>query len=108
MNRAEEIKFLVGDKNFKKRLLKPYDEEICKFLSTLSLELNKIKNLNPLASLKNLLNISKIESNDIDIPYPILVGYLGYPMIQHMEKIELKICENYRSFRSIRTPLLFG
>ena len=55
-----------------------------------SIEINKIKNLNPLASLKNLLNISKIESNDIDIPYPILVGYLGYPMIQHMEKIELK------------------
>jgi len=55
-----------------------------------SVEINDVKNLNPLTSLKNLLNISKIKSNNIDIPYPILVGYLGYPMIQHMEKIDLK------------------
>ena len=69
MNRAEEIKFLVGDKNFKKRLLKPYDEEICKFLSTLSLELNKIKNLNSYPDIKTLSffcrakNIERLKGN---------------------------------------------
>jgi len=28
------------------------------------------------------------------VPYPILVGYLGYPMIQYMEKISLKNNDN--------------
>ena len=46
-------------------------------------------NLNPVESLKNILNLSKVERNPQEVPYPILVGYLGYPMIQHMEKIKL-------------------
>ena len=46
-------------------------------------------NLNPVESLKNILSLSKVERNTKDVPYPILVGYLGYPMIQHMEKISL-------------------
>ena len=46
-------------------------------------------NLNPIESLKNILSMSKVERNPKDVPYPILVGYLGYPMIQHMEKITL-------------------
>tara|TARA_Y100001970_G_C14176241_1_gene827153 strand:- start:148 stop:1638 length:1491 start_codon:yes stop_codon:yes gene_type:complete len=54
------------------------------------IKINEINNFNPLGTLKNLLNISKIKNNDLEIPYPILVGYLGYPMIQHMEKIDLQ------------------
>ena len=51
---------------------------------------NKIeKNLDPINSLKNILKISKIYKNKKEPPYPILVGYLGYPMIKYMEKIKL-------------------
>ena len=49
----------------------------------------KFIKLKPLESLKELLKFSKIKNNKIETPYPVLVGYLGYPMIQHMEKIEL-------------------
>ena len=44
----------------------------------------------PIESLKNLIDISKFDKSKIEVPYPILVGYLGYPMIKYMEKIELK------------------
>ena len=44
-------------------------------------------NLNPIKSLKNILNLSKVYKNPTEPPYPILVGYLGYPMVQYMEKI---------------------
>ena len=47
-------------------------------------------NLNPIESLKNILELSKVKRNYNEVPYPILVGYLGYPMVQHMEKIILK------------------
>ncbi len=46
--------------------------------------------LTPIESLKKLLNFSKINRNSSETPYPVLVGYLGYPMIRFMEKIELK------------------
>ena len=29
-------------------------------------------------------------NNKIDAPYPVLVGYLGYPMIKYIETIKLK------------------
>ena len=35
--------------------------------------------------------ISKLPKVNYEIPYPILVGYLGYPMIKYMENINLKI-----------------
>ena len=44
----------------------------------------------PIESLKNLIEFSKFDKREIEVPYPILVGYLGYPMIQYMEQIELK------------------
>ena len=44
---------------------------------------------NPIKSLKELIDYSKIKRNFEAPPFPILVGYLGYPMIQLMEKIEL-------------------
>ena len=44
---------------------------------------------NPLDSLRFLLNFSKIQIDKSNTPYPILVGYLGYPMIQYMEKLKL-------------------
>ena len=47
-------------------------------------------NLNPMESLKNILNLSKVFKNHNEPPYPILVGYLGYPMIKYMEDIILK------------------
>ena len=51
---------------------------------------NTKKNLNPIQSLRQILNLSKISRDIEDTPYPVLlVGYLGYPMIQYMEKIIL-------------------
>ena len=44
----------------------------------------------PIQSLKDLIEISKFDKGNIDTPYPILVGYLGYPMIKYMEKINLE------------------
>ena len=48
----------------------------------------------PIESLKNLIEFSKFDKGNIDVPFPILVGYLGYPMIQYMEKISLKNNDN--------------
>ncbi|MFL2509915.1 MAG: anthranilate synthase component I [Alphaproteobacteria bacterium] len=45
---------------------------------------------NPIESLKQLVNFSKIDRELNSSPFPVLVGYLGYPMIQLMEKINLK------------------
>ena len=47
---------------------------------------SNILKINPIDSLKKLLNFSKIENNKINAPYPVLVGYLGYPMIKYIEK----------------------
>ena len=44
----------------------------------------------PILSLKKLINFCKIERDLNAPPFPVLVGYFGYPMIQLMEKIELK------------------
>ena len=44
----------------------------------------------PIKSLKQLLNFSKISRKNMSSPFPVLVGYLGYPMIRLMENIELK------------------
>ena len=49
---------------------------------------------NPIKSLKNLIKVSKLHDQKIEVPYPILVGYLGYPMIQYMEKINLSNPDN--------------
>ena len=46
-------------------------------------------NLNPIESLRMILKLSKVDKNINEPPYPILVGYLGYPMIQYMENINL-------------------
>ena len=43
----------------------------------------------PITSLKELLKFSKIEKNLTSPPFPVLVGYLGYPMIRLMEDIKL-------------------
>ncbi len=43
----------------------------------------------PIKSLKQLVDFSKINKESNSSPFPILVGYLGYPMIQLMEKIDL-------------------
>ena len=55
----------------------------------------------PIQSLKNLIEISKFDKGDIAAPYPILVGYLGYPMIKYMEKIDLKNKDNINIPESI-------
>ena len=60
----------------------------------------KISN-EPIESLKNLIEISKFDKGSIEVPYPILVGYLGYPMIQYMEKISLKNKDNINIPESI-------
>ena len=44
----------------------------------------------PIESLKELVNYSKIDRDISAPPFPTLVGYLGYPMIQYMEEIQLK------------------
>ena len=48
----------------------------------------------PIESLKNLIEISKFEKGDVEVPFPILVGYLGYPMIKYMEKLNLNNEDN--------------
>ncbi len=48
---------------------------------------------NPLHSLRDLINISKFKSSN-NVPFPTLVGYLGYPMIQFMENIKIKNKDN--------------
>ena len=58
----------------------------------------------PIKSLKKLISFSKIQRNLNAPPFPILVGYLGYPMIKYMEKIELK---NYDTLK-IPEALLAG
>ena len=45
--------------------------------------------LNPIQSLRQILHLSKVFRDTKESPYPVLVGYLGYPMIQYMEKIIL-------------------
>ena len=47
-------------------------------------------NNDPLKSLKELVNLSKFKKTLEEVPYPTLVGYLGYPMIQYMENIKLR------------------
>ena len=44
----------------------------------------------PIKSLKELLKFSKIKRDYNLPPFPVLVGYLGYPMIRFMEEINLK------------------
>ena len=44
----------------------------------------------PIESLKQLLRFSKIQRDKNESPFPVLVGYLGYPMIRFMEDIKLK------------------
>ena len=50
----------------------------------------------PMSSLKDLIKLSKFEKQNIEAPFPILVGYLGYPMIKYMEKISLKNHDNIK------------
>ena len=45
---------------------------------------------NPIKSLKQLISFCKIDRDISSPPFPILVGYFGYPMIQLMENIKLK------------------
>ena len=56
----------------------------CKYIKD-----NVSADLNPIQSLRNILQLSKIPRDFNKTPYPVLVGYLGYPMIQYMEKIIL-------------------
>ena len=56
----------------------------CKYIQD-----NIIADLNPVQSLRKILQLSKINRDIKETPYPVLVGYLGYPMIQYMEKIIL-------------------
>ena len=53
-------------------------------------------NNDPLKSLKELINVSKFKKTLQEVPYPTLVGYLGYPMIQYMENIKLKNKDNIK------------
>ena len=46
--------------------------------------------INPIVSLKELVKISKFKNTQNQVPFPTLVGYLGYPMIQYIENIKLE------------------
>ncbi len=50
----------------------------------------------PLKSLRELINLSKFKNNLEEVPYPTLVGYLGYPMIKYMENIKLENNDNIK------------
>ena len=56
----------------------------CKYIKD-----NVSADINPIQSLRDILRLSKIQRDFNKTPYPVLVGYLGYPMIQYMEKIIL-------------------
>ena len=43
----------------------------------------------PIKSFKELLNFSRIKRDKSEPPFPVLVGYFGYPMIRLMENISL-------------------
>ncbi len=51
-------------------------------------------NINPIVSLKELVKISKFKNTQNQVPFPTLVGYLGYPMIQYIENIKLENKDN--------------
>ena len=51
---------------------------------------------NPLKGLRELIKLSQFKNIDNNLPYPTLVGYLGYPMIQFMENIQLKNSDNIK------------
>jgi len=53
-------------------------------------------NNHPLQGLRELINLSKFKNRDNNVPYPTLVGYLGYPMMQFMENIILKNNDNIK------------
>ncbi len=55
----------------------------------------KISN-KPLQGLRELINLSKFKKEDNTVPFPTLVGYLGYPMIHFMEDIKLKNKDNIK------------
>ena len=50
----------------------------------------------PLQALRELITLSKFKNKDNNVPFPTLVGYLGYPMIQFMENIKLKNIDNIK------------
>ncbi len=50
--------------------------------------------INPIVSLKELVKISKFKNTQNQVPFPTLVGYLGYPMIQYIENIKLENKDN--------------
>ena len=64
------------------------------FIKYLDEDYNYNLNDNPLEALRELINLSKFKNLDNSVPYPTLVGYLGYPMIEYMENIELKNKDN--------------
>ncbi len=55
----------------------------------------KINN-NPLKALRELIKFSKFKNDNDSLPYPCLVGYLGYPMIKYMEDIKLNNKDNIK------------
>ncbi len=52
-------------------------------------------NNNPIKGLRELIELSKFHTSEA-VPYPTLIGYLGYPMIQFMEKIKLQNNDNIK------------
>ena len=73
----------------KKNKVNIYGENT-KFISNLSLRTD------PIQSLRELLNKSIIKRDKKLPPFPILVGYMGYPMIRYMEKVNLKNKDNIK------------
>ena len=62
----------------------------------LGINYNYILNKDPLQALRELINLSKFKNTNVDVPYPTLVGYLGYPMIKFMEDIKLLNRDNIK------------
>ena len=57
--------------------------------------------VDPISSLKKLVKISKFKNSKNEVPFPTLVGYLGYPMIKYIENIKLKNKDNINIPESI-------
>ena len=60
------------------------------YINYLNHNYNYKLNKSPLKSLRELIQISKLPDKNIEVPYPILVGYFGYQMIKYMEKLNIK------------------
>ena len=101
ISRNEKYSFLLesvegGDQRGRFSLL-GCDPDLIWEVKSNEVRINKLNNdidlsflsCEPIQSLKQLIKFSNINRNLSLPPFPVMVGYLGYPMIKFMENINL-------------------